>query len=317
MANQLEKMEKILLARKCSQCRQEGCNKGKATCPVNIEKASSSTSSTSSSGDIDAQTITITFGDRAENHTGMQSIGESAIEGYSHDDLFKMSQWFSSKQFDSKIYDLTYNLNTVSEAVSEADSEADLQSTEKTPEAYILIVKNGVNAFCDSADLFTELKNLNWDTKALMRGRVVNKHARHNLCFSEFSQESDFENGRGTIVNLDLVPHLKSIKNGLSEIHTKNIDLQIEGNNYYDINKCGIGFHGDSERKKVIGIRLGASMPIVFQWYYKFQSISHKFKFNLESGDLYVMCSKAVGTDWKRSSIYTLRHAAGCEKYVK
>ena len=313
MANQLEKMEKILLARKCSQCRQEGCNKGKATCPVNIEKASSSTSSTSRSGDIDAQTITITFGDRAENHTGMQSIGESAIEGYSHDDLFKMSQWFSSKQFDSKIYDLTYNLNTD----SEADSETDLQSIEKTPEAYILIVKNGVNAFCDSADLFTELKNLNWDTKALMRGRVVNKHARHNLCFSEFSQESDFENGRGTIVNLDLVPHLKSIKNGLSEIHTKNIDLQIEGNNYYDINKCGIGFHGDSERKKVIGIRVGASMPIVFQWYYKFQSISHKFKFNLESGDLYVMCSKAVGTDWKRSSIYTLRHAAGCEKYIK
>jgi hypothetical protein len=305
-------MEKILLVRKCSQCRQEGCNKGKATCPVNIDKASSSTSSTSG-GDIDAQTITITFGDRAENHTGMQSIGESAIEGYSHDDLFKMSQWFSSKQFDSQIYDLTYNLNTD----SEADSEADLQSIEKTPEAYILIVKNGVNAFCDSADLFTELKNLNWDTKALMRGRVVNKHARHNLCFSEFSQESDFENGRGTIVNLDLVPHLKSIKNGLSEIHSKNIDLQIEGNNYYDISKCGIGFHGDSERKKVIGIRLGASMPIVFQWYYKFQSISHKFKFNLESGDLYVMCSKAVGTDWKRSSIYTLRHAAGCEKYIK
>jgi hypothetical protein len=29
------------------------------------------------------------------------------------------------------------------------------------------------------------------------------------------------------------------------------------------------------------------------------------------------MCSKAVGTDWKRSSIYTLRHAAGCEKYIK
>lgn len=255
------------------------------------------------------QTFTITFGDRAENHAGMQTIGESALEGYSRDDLFKIRQWFSSKNFDSKIYDLTYNLNT--------DSQADLQSTEKTPEAYILIVKNGVNAFCDSTDLFTELKNLNWDTKALMRGRVVNKHARHNLCFCDYSQEPDFENGRGTIINLDLVPYLKSIKNGLSEIHPKNIDLQIEGNNYYDISKCGIGFHGDSERKKVIGIRVGASMPIVFQWYHKFQPISPKFNFDLESGDLYVMCSKAVGTDWKRSSIYTLRHAAGCEKYIK
>jgi hypothetical protein len=35
-------MERILIARKCSQCRQEGCNKSKATCPVNAEKASSS-----------------------------------------------------------------------------------------------------------------------------------------------------------------------------------------------------------------------------------------------------------------------------------
>jgi hypothetical protein len=28
----------IRAPRKCSQCRQEGCNKGKATCPVNIER---------------------------------------------------------------------------------------------------------------------------------------------------------------------------------------------------------------------------------------------------------------------------------------
>lgn len=30
----------------------------------------------------------------------------------------------------------------------------------------------------------------------------------------------------------------------------------MEGNYYYDINKTGIGFHGDSERKKVIAISL-------------------------------------------------------------
>jgi len=118
----------IRAPRKCSQCRKEGCNKGKSTCPVNIEKEStisdSISDSSSSSSDTNVQTITITFGDRAENHTGMQSIGESAIEGYSHDDLFKISEWFSSKQFDSKIYDLTYNLNT--------DSDSDLQSTENS-----------------------------------------------------------------------------------------------------------------------------------------------------------------------------------------
>ena len=30
--------EPYRFARKCSQCRQEGCNKGKATCPVNVER---------------------------------------------------------------------------------------------------------------------------------------------------------------------------------------------------------------------------------------------------------------------------------------
>ena len=40
-----------------------------------------------------------------------------------------------------------------------------------------------------------------------------------------------------------------------------------EGNYYYDIKKCGIGFHGDAERRKVVGIRLGDSIPLHFQWF--------------------------------------------------
>jgi hypothetical protein len=29
------------------------------------------------------------------------------------------------------------------------------------------------------------------------------------------------------------------------------------------------------------------------------------------------MSDKAVGNDWKKKTIYTLRHAAGCEKFTK
>jgi hypothetical protein len=36
---------------------------------------------------------------------------------------------------------------------------------------------------------------------------------------------------------------------------------------YYDVSKCGIGFHGDAERIKVIAIRLGESMPLHYQWF--------------------------------------------------
>jgi hypothetical protein len=33
--------------------------------------------------------------------------------------------------------------------------------------------------------------------------------------------------------------------------------------------------------------------------------------------DLYVMSEKAVGTDWKKKIVPTLRHATGCEKFTK
>jgi len=36
----------------------------------------------------------------------------------------------------------------------------------------------------------------------------------------------------------------------------------------------------------------------------------------LNGGDIYLMSEKAVGTDWKRKKVYTLRHATGCDKYT-
>ena len=87
-------------------------------------------------------------------------------------------------------------------------------------------------------------------------------------------------------------------------------------NYYYDISKCGIGFHGDSERKIVICTRLGATIPMHFQWFYKFKPIGERVIFNANHGDIYIMSEKTVGTDWKKSSIPTLRHAAGSAKFT-
>jgi hypothetical protein len=39
-------------------------------------------------------TITITFGDRAENHVGMQQLGLAAAEGFSYEDLAQ-AKWRS------------------------------------------------------------------------------------------------------------------------------------------------------------------------------------------------------------------------------
>lgn len=93
-------------------------------------------------------------------------------------------------------------------------------------------------------------------------------------------------------------------------------DMKVEGNYYYDVLKCGIGYHGDSERRRVIGLRLGSTIPICYQWYKDNLPVGPSIKIYLDHGDIYIMSEKAVGTDWKKRNIYTLRHAAGCSKYT-
>lgn len=145
-----------------------------------------------------------------------------------------------------------------------------------------------------------------------MKGTVKNKLARHNLCYSDVAQEPYYEYGRGRIIDFASVPLLGSIKNQLCELFgEKAADLKAEGNHYFN-NKCGIGYHGDGERERVIAIRLGAAMSLCHQS----QPVGEKITINLNGGDIYVMSEKAVGTDWLKRNRYTLRHAAGSDKYT-
>ncbi|AVL95133.1 hypothetical protein ma746 [Moumouvirus australiensis] len=248
-------------------------------------------------------TYTITFGDQAENHVGMQKIGTLSNSGYNLSDLIGIRKYLLDREIKSDIFDLNYVLEPF-----------DIYPDD---EAYILVINDGVNKLINktaSKNIFEELNDLNWDYKAFMYGRVVNKNARYNLCFGDVSQKPNYEKGRGTIINFKSVPTLKSLKEKIKII--TNNDLVAEGNFYYDINKCGIGYHGDSERKKVIGVRIGQTIPLVYQWYFQSKVIGEPIIFELNDGDIYIMSEKATGNDWKCKNKYTLRHAAGCSKYT-
>jgi len=135
--------------------------------------------------------------------------------------------------------------------------------------------------------MFNEHISLDVDKKAWMRGKVVNKHARWNLCFDTESRD----------------PVTKILLSQISSyVGPKAENLKGEGNYYYNKSKCGIGFHGDSERRKVIGIRLGdgESSPLHYQWFSKSEAVGERLIIPLNSGDMYVMSEKAVGTDWKK-----------------
>lgn len=239
--------------------------------------------------------ITYTFGECAENHVGMQKLGTKHDRGFSLEDMELFVSNFPGKTI-------------------ERHSLHAYENTEELmlPKAYLYIVKNG---FEKSEELFELSKNLDWDRKALMKGKVVNKHARYNLCFDSYNQEPDYVNGKGRVIDVSTIPLL-------DELHKKinnciGMTTKIEGNYYYDLSKCGIGYHGDAERSKTIGVRLGGDFPISYRWYYNSKPISENMEFNLCSGDIYIMSEKATGTDWKRKIIPTLRHAAGCAGYVK
>jgi hypothetical protein len=183
--------------------------------------------------------------------------------------------------------------------------------------AKVLIIRQGVQFILgeDTANLIQENDNLTMDKKAFMRGRVVNKVARWNLCFADKDQEPDYESGKGRVVSWDHIPKMSRIRQTISE-WTEDVLLNGEANYYYDISKCGIGFHGDGERRKVFAVRMGETMPLYFKWFQNSMPISEPIELILNDGDMYIMSEKAVGFDWLKKKVTTLRHSTGCAKFT-
>lgn len=294
-------------------------------------------------------TVTITYGDMAENHVGMQKIGTLAEKGYSLNDITHAKTYFESIGGECTLMDLR-------DAVKDNSIRAHLEP------AYVLIIRNGVDSLLRDVDqthvdMYKEQSGLDYDKKVFMYGQVRNKHARYNLCFSEEDQEPDYENKKGRIVSFAKVPLTNYIRTKIPTIFSassslassshssggggggatsaaapsggggvegsgsvdKSNELQAEGNYYFDASKCGIGFHGDAERLKVVAVRLGrVTIPMHWQWYHRNEPVGERIKVNdLSSGAMYIMSEKATGFDWKKSSLYTLRHAAGADKFLK
>lgn len=248
-------------------------------------------------------TITLTYSEVCENHHGMQKIGTLSKCGLSSDDLKSLQEKFEKDGYKCLLVNLNDLLNETSYKCDE--------------NASILIVKGGIGSLLSNSnysydDLLKEQNSLEPDTKYYSYGMVRNKKARYNLCFSDFSQKPDYANKKGTVIDFKNIPVTAECRKKLSSLNDKLKLLYAEGNYYYDLRKTYIGFHGDTERRIVIGLRLGSKMPIYFQWYTHCNEIGKLFQYDLEGGDIYFMNDKATGFDWKKRNSITLRHAAGC-----
>lgn len=247
------------------------------------------------------ETISLTFGDAGENHVGNQLIGKIGSEGDG------------------------FTCDELKQLASDMHGEYHSFGQYENEEAGIAVFRNVLDEE-EMNYMFQEMTSFDWDTKYydVRRKKVLNKKARHNVLFMDgFSQEPDYENKKGRIVDTKNMPIFTNFRKNLFHTISETLgfdkinDLICEGNYYYDNRRCGIGFHGDSERRKVIALRLGGSMKMKWRWYHNSEIIGDTFEFEFNGGDLYIMSEKAVGHDWKKRSKYTLRHAAGCEKYIK
>ena len=250
---------------------------------------------------MDTETITLTFCDSGENHVGMKMLGErcAAGEGFELEDLLRAKANFEALGKEVELHDLGM------EGVEES--------------AHVLVIRGGVECFGDMEKMKEELVGFEWDAKYYdtRRKKVLNKHARTNVCFDFEGCDPNYENKQGRVIAWEDVPQIDRIRVGLKfMLGNKGDGLVCEGNRYYS-QKCGIGFHGDSERRKAIGVRFGETMCMQWCWHINSLAVGEKFEFEFNDGDMYIMSEKAVGSDWKRRKIYTLRHAAGAEKYLK
>lgn len=240
---------------------------------------------------MNQRTISVTFCDQGENHVGMQKIGKLSESGYSQEQMNGFHHYFQSQGFDTEIITLS--------------------NVDDLPYASILIVKKFISDQENKIN-FDQLTCLDWDKKAKMYGRVVNKSARYNLCISDFEQEPDYEESKGRIYKWDSpqISELSKIHSALCKLDQELIVAEL--NFYYDTSKCGIGFHGDFERRRVVCLRLGEPLSLKYRWYHHGKPTDIEKRLIINGGDLYIMSEKAVGFDWKRKSTkWTLRHAAG------
>lgn len=249
----------------------------------------------------------LTLGDQAEIRVGSTLQGAGLAEhGFSVEELKQISAKLGSNCI----------LRVLSDALDERHRSGN--------EAAVLLIKNGVNLIMDDATfadrMLSEQKHVQYDAKYFDRRRqtTLKNQARLNVVFGEVGRAHTEDYKQGTIVAWQDVPLFAQLRQTLSTVlGPKSANLHGEGNLYHH-HTAGIGFHGDSERKIVVGTCLGSAATLRFYWRAPHSRKLHKgpFDFKVEHGDIYIMSEKASGFDWKRSSKFRLVHAAGAPKHI-
>jgi len=257
--------------------------------------------------DLANEVYTVTFGDVGENQPGMQMFGKLAECGMSVEHLESIAPQLAVGGQTELIY---------------LSERAGLTESEGIPRAAVLVLRGGVDRLTGGKkeQAQAELASKLTDKHALMYGEVRNKHVRHNFLFGDGAQQPDYAAGKGTIYDFSSNPVLDGLRRSISlwaGIETPENVLPVgEVNHYFDVTKTYIGFHGDAERRIVVGARFGEpKFPLWFRLHNNGVPVGKTIKLTLGDGDVYFMSELAVGQKWKSKGGHW-RHAAGQDGVV-
>src|SRR5260370_641796 len=86
-----------------------------------------------------SSTITLTFGDQASKHAGMQKVGSSAFEGFTRADLEQAQKLFEEEKVTCELHNLVTLL-------------PENKQKEVACDAFLLVIRNGVHALLKGGD---------------------------------------------------------------------------------------------------------------------------------------------------------------------
>ena len=206
----------------------------------------------------DKRTWSLTIGNGGENHTGMEFLGNMRKSGQGWD----LNRLLGAKDIMENIFNKKVDLFNLNELC--LDGVEIPVNCEKPKPGYLMIIRNFLTDEVHK-NFKKELSSYEWDRKYYdtRRKKVLNKLARANVCYGKKGRKADFQNKKGTIIGFDKSPLVENLLR-VVEILMKDKDLIVEGNQYDDVTKNGIGPHGDTERVCVACLRVGESMPMKF-----------------------------------------------------
>ena len=255
-------------------------------------------------------TWSLTVGNGGENHTGMEFLGNLRKKGQGWD----VDRLLYAKDILESIFDKNVELFNLNE---ECLQGVNIPKGSKPKDAYLMVVRNFLSENVHK-NMIKELGSYKWDRKYwdTRRQKVLNKLARANVCYGKEGRAANYAEGKGTIIGFDQSPLVGNLLK-VVEILMQDNGLIVEGNQYDNVSKNGIGPHGDTERVCVSCLRVGESMPMKFGMFWNCKLRGKPFETVINGGDLYFMSEEAVGAEWKSRSKWIWRHCAGAPKYLK